>query len=490
MAGLLALPLAACDTDKLVEVEDPARLRPEEFDNPAAIPQLVAGVRQRFTGGYSGFGLDDAFLSSSALISDEFYVGDSFLTRLAADQRVLQAPVLGNISDAAFLRLNQARLNARRTFATIARFSTPATAATDSTNQAFVRTIEGYVYTTISEGWCSGAPFSDFPESGTVDPTQVQGRAGISTAQMNDSAVVRFNEAIALTRNGGLSVNGAHLARVGRARSLLNNGRFAEAAAAVQAVPTNFVFYIEHSLNASSQYNPITSLNGNGRYGVSNLEGAQTATGAARNPATAGDTATTALSAEGVAFRGLRDPRVPWASVGACFSANTCFANQNYYPDFGADVPLASGVEARLIEAEALLRTRPDSTLAILNNLRSQVASLVRILYPQQTQTFPAPTAGAPSLPALTAAQFGATFEAQRATFFRERALWLYNTGHRQGDLRRLVRQYGLTTSQAFPSGPWFRGGSYGDDVAYPVPFAEETNNPNFVRSQCVTTQA
>lgn len=476
LAGALALPLAACDTDRLVQVEDPARLRPEEFDNPASIPQLVSGVDQRFTGGYSGFG-DDAFLSSSAVITDEFYAGDSFPTRTAADTRFLQPPVLGNISDPAFSRLQQARLNARRTIATIDRFSTPATARTDSANKAFLRTIEGYVFITLSEGWCSGVPFSVFPESGGIDPSQVQGRPGISTAQMNDSAGVRLNEAIAL--------GGGNLARIGRARALLNNAKYDSAAALVRSVPTNFVYYIEHSVNAGSQYNPITSLQGNGRYGVANLEGGGTATAGIRTDTLS---AATAPNAEGLPFRGRRDPRIPFASVGGCFSFGTCQANQNYYPDFAADVPLASGVEARLIEAEAAVQAnRPDSALAILNTLRSSVASLVRILYPQQTQTFPAPTAGAPSLTPLTLQE---TRDQQINQVFEERAFWMFNTGHRQGDLRRLIRHYGRDQSTVFPSGQWFRGGAYGTDVAYPVPFNEETNNPAFVRAQCNTTQA
>ena len=113
IVGASALALAACNTDKLVSVEDPNQLRPGDLDNAASTPQLVQGAIRQFVGGYSGFG-DDAFLSSSATISDEFYYGDTFTTRQAADSRNLQPASLGNISDAAFSRLQQARLNARR----------------------------------------------------------------------------------------------------------------------------------------------------------------------------------------------------------------------------------------------------------------------------------------------------------------------------------------------------------------------------------------
>lgn len=497
LAGALALPLAGCDTDEIVAVEDPAQLQPGQIDNPEAIPALVNGAVRQFIGGYSGFG-DDAFLSASAVLSDEFYYGDTFTTRNAADQRNTQAPVLGNISDAAFSRLQQARLNARRTFAQIERY-TP----TDTQNKSLLRTIEGYVYVTLGEGWCGAIPFSTFPETGTIDPKDIGYGMPLGTAQVNDTAVARFNEALALNANN-------RLAALGKARALVNLGRYAEAAAAVTNVPTTYVYHLEHSSNVGSQNNPIFSLQSNGRYGVSNLEGAQTSATVALRPdlprnADPGSTPvitvpTTATSAEGLAFRGMRDPRVPWegraARNSACFSSSvTCFLNLNY-PSFNADVPLASGVEARLIEAEAALQAgNPSRMLEILNALRSDVAALTQVLYTAPVQSFPRAPAP-PSLPALTDPATATMTSAQqlaarRALLFQERALWLFNTGHRQGDLRRLVRNYGLPSNQVFPSGPYFRGGTYGNDVAYPIPFNEE-NNPEYAEAieQCVTTQA
>jgi hypothetical protein len=179
---------------------------------------------------------------------------------------------------------------------------------------------------------------------------------------------------------------------------------------------------------------------------------------------------------------------------GRCFSsAIFCWRNNNYNA-LDADVPLASGVEARLIEAEAALQAgNPSLMMTRLNDLRASAASHIARLYPGQRQVF-FNAAGAVSLDPLIDPGIGLLtpaeqFEARRALLFRERALWMYHTGHRQGDLRRLVRDYGFTTSQAFPSGPYFRGGNYGDDVAYPVPFNEQ-NNPQFDPSDCVNEQA
>jgi hypothetical protein len=61
---------------------------------------------------------------------------------------------------------------------------------------------------------------------------------------------------------------------------------------------------------------------------------------------------------------------------------------------------------------------------------------------------------------------------------FSERAYWLYLTGHRQGDLRRLIRQYHRDQSAVYPTGDYFGlgAGTYGTDVTAPIPTSE---NPN-----------
>ncbi|MDB4884938.1 MAG: RagB/SusD protein, partial [Gemmatimonadetes bacterium] len=394
--------------------------------------------------------------------------------------------------DAAFSRLQQARFNARRAFAAYNTFQTAATASTDSISRGQLRTIEGYVYVTLSEGWCGSVPFSRVPETGPISPTDIKEGPGLSTAQMNDTAVTRFNEAL-------LQDPSNRLALIGKARALLNNGNFNAARAAVQGIPTNYVFLLQHSTNTSNENNPMASLMQNGRYGVANLEGAQTATGTASR-SDVGTTATTGISAEGLPFRGARDVRVPYErkpTNGLCFSSSyTCYINDNY-PILDADVPLASGVEARLIEAEAALQAGDAATMMTrLNDLRAQATALAAALYPNRqlvegvSKTNNIPNGLAPLAdPADPLTSAAAQFEARRALLFRERAFWLFNTGHRQGDLRRLARApYNFATNVLFPSGPFFRGGAYGNDVAYSVPF-NETNNTQFNPANCDTTK-
>ncbi len=86
-----------------------------------------------------------------------------------------------------------------------------------------------------------------------------------------------------------------------------------------------------------------------------------------------------------------------------------------------APVPLATGTEARLIEAEAALAAaNATDYLAKLNVPRAAF------------------TGGT-----LAPLADPGTKAAREDLLFRERAFWMYFTAHRVGDLRRLVRQYG-----------------------------------------------
>ena len=171
---------------------------------------------------------------------------------------------------------------------------------------------------------------------------------------------------------------------------------------------------------------------------------------------------------------------MPWTGPFAAFTSSFRKYLDMNNPSFEADIPLASGVEARLIVAEYLLRSGSSAWLDSLNVLRANVSTLVPILHPQVQQQF------SYTLAPLTDP---GTADARLDLLMRERALWLYMTGHRLGDLRRMVRDYGRAQNTVFPSGLYYRGGSYGNDVNFSVRF-EEQNNPNYVASQCVTTVA
>ena len=173
----------------------------------------------------------------------------------------------------------------------------------------------------------------------------------------------------------------------------------------------------------------------------------------------------------GVNFATAADPRLP-VCVG---NDAVCKANgvtrttrddltaplhvQLVWPIRESSVALTSGVEARMIEAEAQLAAQNSAgALATLNAARATVTGLT------------------PLVDAGSAA-------ARLNQLFRERAIWLFGRGYRLGDMRRLVRQYGRTADTVFPVGAWHKGGNYGTDLNFPVPQAE-LNNPNVPAGQ------
>jgi hypothetical protein len=107
---------------------------------------------------------------------------------------------------------------------------------------------------------------------------------------------------------------------------------------------------------------------------------------------------------------------MPWApSTRVGFDGSTLnLPTQLKYPNNNSPATLADGIEARLIELEARLQggaqADRDAVFAGLNSLRA--------------------TAITPAMPALA----GSAPTAQAAAvdqFFRERAAWLWLTGHR-----------------------------------------------------------
>lgn len=445
----LALAVAGCDTDELLEVEDPTFASPESLDNPAGLATLYAGALGDFQIAYSGSG-GDAYLSVVSLFTDEFHSSDTFTTRTATDQRDQFPAVQGNTSDAAYNRLQYARRSANEVAAAIARVSEDGTA---DPRYPQVKALEGFAIIALAEAFCSNIPLSESVGGIPGEPGQP-----LSTEQLLTEAAARFDDALAAS-------SASDVARVGKGRALLNNGDFQAAAAAVAGVPTSFIHFVEHSDNSDRQFNPIFSLMANGRYSVSDQEGGN-----------------------GLPYRSSGDPRIPWFEDprGGFDNSIRLFIDLRY-PDFGSDVVLADGVEARLIEAEAALQAG-DATewLAILNALRADVGNIMSARYDDYAANVPGPNNPTATLAPLTDPGSAA---GRVDLMFSERAFWLYDTGHRLGDMRRLVRDYGRSAESVFPSGAYHKGSVYGPDVNLPLSF-NETQNPNFDLEMCNTQQS
>jgi starch-binding outer membrane protein, SusD/RagB family len=433
-AVALCLLSVSCDVDTMLEVPDPDVAPPGIVEEQTALPAVLAGAIGDFMVAYNGTG--DGQISMTALFTDELIWAETFPTRFEVDVRSIQ--VQNVTMEGVFRNLHRARISASRAAQAYETFAPTAVGRAEALN------LEGLTYVFFGENYCNGVPFStyDFEADAPVygDP--------ITNAAMFQQAVALFDSAMAVlgTSTAAAAVTQRNLARVGKARALLNLDQPAQAAAVVGGttpVPTSFVYQISHSENTARQNNGLFSLVFEGRrFSVGQQEGGN-----------------------GLPFRAdSLDPRVPSGrgsgALAFGFDGATPMFTQRKHGTRTSPSPVATGAEARLIEAEADLRAGGTGTpnwLAILNTLRGTTS---------------------PALPALTDP---GTQPAREDMLFKERAYWLWLTAHRLGDMRRLVRQYSRAPNTVFPTGNYFKGGLYGSDVNFPVPF-DEQNNPNFVQ--------
>ncbi len=469
-AVLLALVAVACSPDRILEVEDIDVALPPSIEGPEALPSLLAGAIGDFGTAYnggvqsSGLALDLNQVTLSGLISDELINTETFPTRIEVDQRQQQYQSNGSLRDA-YYAIQQARGAADRASEAYYEFGPTQLGLAEALNLSALSLI------LMAENYCGAVPISRQTAPGVFE----YGSA-LTTTQLLELALAKADTALAHARAATTAGTAAaksaqeRLARIVRARALLNLNRPAEAGANLgeAEVPTIYQYFFKHSEVTARQNNGTwATISSVARFGVPEREGTNGLPFRSE-----GDTAGT-----------VDDPRIAsfrrgGAGVGFDGATPQWIVGKHNKRDTLAII--ADGVEARLIEAEAALRANDyPRTLTILNALRAN-APLARLRgyldANQDPRTLP------PLLPAATAA-------AQQDQLFKERAYWLYLTSHRLGDLRRLVRQYGRGAEAVFPTGTYHKPGTYGADVNSPIPQAED-NNPNFERSACVVTQA
>lgn len=418
-----ALAAVACNPDRLLNVEDTDVLDPGTLNTKEALPALLASTLSAFQIAYSGGGDlsnggHEGMINMSGLLADEYIHAETFPDRQGVDVRSI-TPGNGSVKGV-FFDVSQARSIADLTSERYNTFD----AGTEGHSEALA--IGAYAYLLFAENFCSGVPFSRLTDDG-VEYGEPQTRE-----QILATALAKFDSALTFA-NTHQRADLANLASVGRGRALLNRGDFAGAAAAVAGVPTGFRYAIESSVNSARQNNGIWNYTVNFfGFSVPDSEGGN-----------------------GLPWQSANDPRVLWQDAGSPgFDGETPFFMQEKYPARDVETPLATGIEARLIEAEAALQAgNTNSFLATLSALRQPVG-LGQLADPGSAT-------------------------AREDLLFRERGFWLYLTAQRLSDLRRLVRQYGRAQETVFPTGAYHKGGEYGSDVNFPVS-ADERNNPRF----------
>ena len=427
LASGIVLTVTISGCNGLLEVNDPDIITASDLDGAFGTDVLHAGAVGDFanawTGGMGGTGQ----VGMGGLLADEWvaadydYAGGSGFD--AVDRREVRTE--GYVGDNPFSSLHLARraleVAAQETISL-------SRSATEEPRIAELLSLAGFTYIAFGENYCSGVPFSTAPTTGELQFGEPK-----TTTEIFDIAMERFTHAQA---NAGGDANMVYLAAIGKARALLDLGQFAAAAAEASSVPTSFSYVTEHSDNSVYERNAVYYMNVvQERLSLADLEGGN-----------------------GLPFRSANDPRIPWTRTedGTDVGQNRTTPQYDLlkYTGVDASLVLADGVEARLIEAEALLRSDdPVGWLDLINQLRLG-ASMAELVDP-----------GAQA--------------ARVDLHFGERAFWMFATGHRLGDLRRLVRQYGRTLASVFPTGAYHRGGTYGTDANLPIPDLENSN-PNF----------
>lgn len=267
----------------------------------------------------------------------------------------------------------------------------------------------GYAHVMLGEGFCTAAIDSG-PE--------------LSPRQVLELAEQKFTLAMQTAQASG-ATDVLHLAHVGRARTRLNLGRHAEAAADARLVPPTFVMNAAFSDASSRSRNKI--------FWEKNQSARSSVAEAFRD----------------LTFDGVPDPRVPAVSLGRTGSdQQTVLWVTNKYPNASSPIRLASGVEARLIIAEAV---GGQEAVDIINSLHDRV--------------------GLPHFQSSDPAEI-------LAQVLEERSRELFLEGHHLNDLIR--HDVGFSP----PVGaPYKHGGQYGNVRCMPLPDRERLNNPNIAGS-------
>lgn len=367
------------------------------------------------------------------LLADEFQSADAAAQRNEIDRRSVSSS--NALVVAAYTDLHAARLAAQQAReALIANAASLPDTARWSVNQMYM--FQGYIEVLLGEHFCNGIPFSDFdPQSPTL-------RFGMpeTVAQVFARAAQSFTDALQYrqltTATDAAAIEMQHLALVGRARAKLDGGDYggagADASTSLQLQRKTTVAF-RHGAGVPA--NAIWRFNNNERrYTVAERDGGA-----------------------GLNFVSAQDLRLPITSspLDIGVDGTTRLVLQQLWPSATSSIALASDAEAYLIVAEQRVRTG-DLAAAVfaINNARTAAG------------LFPVASPG--------------TSQATADLVFRERGFFLWGTGHRLGDLRRLVRAYGRADNTVFPTGAFAKGGTYGTDLNLPISQVDQNPNPNY----------
>lgn len=410
--ALCALASAGCGDILSLKQSSATQIEADGLYAPANAQLLVNGVIADFECAFT------RVVASMAIHGDELANAWAAADNYDRDRRTVtpSSPFTGGCGGAQhpsfYAALNTARGMADTTYVELAGWS-DAEVANRARLLAQTAAYGGYSLVMLGEAMCTGAI--------NVGPE-------LTSLQLFDEANTRFDRALTHTAAAN-DPQVTHFARLGRARALLNLGRYDDAATDAAMIPPDFVIGTSGDLTYTRRQNLVFVHVTQGFFG--------TVGPSYRN-----------LTME----NGLPDPRVQVTDQNRAGNmAGSRIWTPDKYPTAASSTPITRYAEAQLIIAEARIRSGdlPAAAIAI-NNARSGHAGMPVYSVAGKTQ----------------AEVLTDLIEERRREFFLE--------GRRYYDVRR----FDLPLIPA-PGTPYPAGGTYGDQRCYPLPNVERNNNPN-----------
>ena len=294
-----------------LDVTNPGPIEDAKLQTPDAVPALVVGMSADFAN------VLDEMVRITAIASDELGHGGSYTQEGLWVRGIIRPEDVNDL----WSRMHRARFEAESGIDRFKEFSGAAFDYGKSVYSARANLFAGLSNRLLGETAC-GAVFNNGPL--------------LSDSAYFQRADTFFTEAIkiALVANGATDVLNA--AYGGRASVRAWLGNWDGAATDAAQVPTAFVYSALFSTNSTRENNSLVQETYVRReFSLYNTSWAKV----------------------------FNDPRVPWDTIKTSSGAiqtgqdgKTPFFRQAKYKDLGADIPVVKGTEARLLQAEALLR--------------------------------------------------------------------------------------------------------------------------------------
>ncbi|MBI4539556.1 MAG: RagB/SusD family nutrient uptake outer membrane protein [Gemmatimonadetes bacterium] len=238
-AALLAVSVAGCDLDSLLDVTDPSRLLADHVETPAQASALVNGVEADFICALGSYLLVTAVLSDE--FEDTFNSGDAW----TLDRRRPEGHNNWTANDCTgflgpYVPVSRARWVADNLVRLLDGW-TDAQVASRQARIARAALLAGFSVYMLGAAHCSAA---------------LDGGPELTSMQLFAEAESRFSKALQVAQAAGRS-DIANAARVGRARVRLYQGNKQGALADAQAVPGGFVTNVFPSDATERMYNRV-----------------------------------------------------------------------------------------------------------------------------------------------------------------------------------------------------------------------------------------